>query len=282
MSDPNIVQVEMGSPFIGFTVSLSLYGAALAQAIFYFRSFPDDCAPMKILVTFISFLDIFHVCLLSQMFWNTLVYGRLVLPSVPQQMPWQLVAATIVTNFIIGTVHCFFCLRVWRVSKNKSVTAMIGILTVMQFGVAMSFGVQQKPTGSRDPNTNLSAQIQLISSMVCDIVISASLVYYFHSFRLGMKRTEVILQELIILSVNMGVMLCLVMTVTIILFEVDAGISEPLAAHMVLSKIYVNSLIATLNSRRRFRAIANRTIAFSLPTISTGDSMPVFRVDSGA
>jgi len=159
---------------------------------------------------------------------------------------------------------------------------MIGILTVMQFGVAMSFGVQQKPTGSRDPNTNLSAQIQLISSMVCDIVISASLVYYFHSFRLGMKRTEVILQELIILSVNMGVLLCLVMTVTIILFEVDAGISEPLAAHMVLSKIYVNSLIATLNSRRRFRAIANRTIAFSLPTISTGDSMPVFRVDSGA
>lgn len=70
-----------------------------------------------------------------------------------------------------------------------------------------------------------TARMELISSMICDLAISTSLVYYFYTFRISTKkfvfqakpikqllilyilRMDAVLQQLIIVSVNMGVLL---------------------------------------------------------------------------
>jgi len=212
------------------------------------------------------------VYLLSHMFWNFLVHGRSIGISVLLRLPWQLMASFIVAWFVTTVVQCFFGLRVWKVShKNWIAVSIIGISSVAQLGAGMAFSahliIVGDPFSAFDHIGELSGQIELVCSLVCDLAISATLVYYFSILRVGMEKSKFILQNLIILSVNMGVLLCLVTVVTIILFHADAGTFVSLGPHFILSKLYVNSLLATLNSRKHFRALADRTIEFSLPTI---------------
>jgi len=168
-------------------------------------------------------------------------------------------------------------------SKNWIVTSIICVTGMTQLGAGMAFSahlvIVKIPTSVFNTSGIISGQIQLVSSMACDIAISASLVYYFSTLRVGMEKTKHILQYLVILSVNTGVLLCLVTAVTLILFQVESGTFITLGPHFVLSKLYVNSLLATLNSRKHFRDIANRTVDFPLPTIST---TPVSHHDSVA
>lgn len=88
----------------------SLYGATLAQTIFYFKTFPNDRKyliflvsdrdaiwrlakdqPICLQVTSLFVLDTFHVCCLCSGFWLFLVLGKLdntLLLVLPWFVPW--------------------------------------------------------------------------------------------------------------------------------------------------------------------------------------------------
>ncbi|KIM88473.1 hypothetical protein PILCRDRAFT_814371 [Piloderma croceum F 1598] len=51
-------------------------------------------------------------------------------------------------------------------------------------------------------------------------------------------------------------------------FRVESGSLVSLSPQFILGKLYVNSLLATLNSRKHFRALASKTVELSLPNIS--------------
>jgi len=270
----NPIEGELGPGFIGFTISLWLYGSTLSQTIYYFRTFPDDSRITKCLACFLCVVDTLHVCLLSHMFWGFLVYGPSVGFSILLKLPWQLMASFIV-GFIINTVvQCFFGLRVWKISfNNRIIASIIGISSTGQLCAGMAFSGHLitviNPTLALNNIGQLYARTSLACSLVCDLTISVSMVYYFSLFRDGMKRSKDVLQLLIILSVNMGVLLSLATAVTLILVVNDPGTFTSLGPHFVLSKLYINSLLATLNSRKHFRAITDKTYEYSLPTIST-------------
>jgi len=212
------------------------------------------------------------------------VYGRVRGVGILLDFSWQQVAAFGVSFFVAFIVQCFFGLRVWRISKNAILTSMIGITTTVQLGSGMAFTFNsarnKSPEDIYSPLAIKAGRIQLIGSMMCDFIISASLVYYFFTLRVGSKKTNAILHQLIIISVNMGVLLCLVTATTLILFEVMVDTSIPSIPHFIISRLYANSLIATLNSRKHIRSMADKTIEFTLPTIDT--ELPSFQVGSSS
>jgi len=283
-----LVEGELGPVFIGFAMSLWLYGTTVSQTIFYFRSFPNDSKATKYLVCFLCIVDTFHIYLLGHLVWNFLVVGRFTgLGVLLVTIPWQLLASFITTFFVISVVQCFFAFRVWNVSgKNWIITSIIGLSSTAQFGSGMEFSnhlIKAKSLAlAFDHDRTSSGRIQLSCSIVCDLAISASLTFYFFTLRAGVERTRHLLQHLIILSVNTGVLLCLVMVVTIVLFQVKSGSLVSLGPQFILSKLYVNSLLATLNSRTHFRALVRETIDFSLPTLSATTSTPLSQQNSNA
>jgi len=258
----------------------SLYGTTLAQSIVYFRSFSGDSTKMKLLVSFLCTVDTLHVCLLGDMFWDTLIYGRLPDHAVSSSMPWQLLASFIVESLLTSIVQCFFCLRVWKVGKNWILTSIIGITTATQFWSGNAFTIHNffKTTTAAALLNNTFVQLQMISSMICDITISASLVYYFRTLQVGMRRTDSVLQQLVVLSVNVGALLSLVTGVSLILFEVKAATYCSLAPQFILTRLYVNSMMATLNSRKHFREVVDRSIGYSISPISMSTTTPTFQV----
>jgi len=287
MSSLNLIAVELSPGFIGFIICLWLYGATLSQTIFYFRSFPGDGRITKSLVCFLCAADTIHVYLLSHMFWNFLVHGRSIGFSILLRLPWQLTTSFIVAWFVTTVVQCFFALRVWKVSnKNWLLVSIISLSSVAQLGAGIAFSthliIVGDPFSAFDHVGELCGRIELVCCLVCDMTISASLVYYFTIYSIDVGRSKHILQNLIMLSVNMGLLLYLVTVITFILFHVDAGTFVSLGPQFILSKLYVNSLLATLNSRKHFRALAARTIDFTLPTIPATVTEPLFQHDLNA
>ncbi|KZP28489.1 hypothetical protein FIBSPDRAFT_947721 [Athelia psychrophila] len=230
-------------------------------------------------VLFVSAADSIHIILISDVFWEALVYGRL--PSADAsvsaeqpELPWQLGISFLISVLVILTVQCFFCLRVSRVScGNKPLLVIIALSALIQFGVAASIlcprdGLRnhvQEPLASAN---NVLPRLGLISGIVCDGAIAASLTYYLSSYRTGTLRTEPVIQQLIWLSVNTGAVLCLVTVCSWVLFETKQAPPSCMALHLVLTKLYVNSMIATLNTRRHFRTVLGRSIVPSSHDLS--------------
>ncbi|KZP28483.1 hypothetical protein FIBSPDRAFT_1039600 [Athelia psychrophila] len=303
----SVVNFAFGPMFIGFIVCSSLYGVSLAQTIFYYRSFPRDRKAMKLLV---SAADFIHIILISDVFWQALVYSRLrsadaSVSAEQSELPWlvtmsmvlqatrrELANAYIFPEFVsydsyqkyggdlsvqlfqvlvILMVQCFFCLRVWRVScGNKPLVAIIALSALIQFGATISIlcahaGFRNLVHEPLATAINMLARMAVISGIVCDGAIAASLTYYLSSYRTGALRTEPVIQQLVWLSVNTGAVLCLMTVCNWVLFErkTKHAPSSCMAVHFVLTKLYINSLVATLNTRRHFRTVLDRSIVSS-------------------
>jgi len=105
---------------------------------------------------------------------------------------------------------------------------------------------------SLTPNTGLSVA-SLACSAVGDLLISASLCFFYHRNRTGVKRTDRILNLLILYAINTGLLTTIVAICTVILEVALRGTQWDTIPYFVLSKCYVNSVLATLNARTKLR-----------------------------
>jgi len=123
----------------------------------------------------------------------------------------------------------------------------------------------RSPQGISNHAPLLAFKIGLISSLLCDVMISGSLIYYFHTNKGQHMKMETILRKLIVFSVNQGVLLVIITIITLVFLSAPkATISSMLPSQFVLSKLYVNCLLAALNSRKEYREIADEDISLSL------------------
>jgi len=184
----------------------------------------------------------------------------------------EVTASFIIAGFLVCIVQVFFCLRVWKVSgKNRVLAAVIAISSAMTFAAGLAVNIIQFKNPTSYPLQPL-CRCALVGAMVCDATICGSMVYFFRSYRVGQPRTEPVLQQLIILFVNMGVILCICAAATLILYETKRGTGASLTSVFISSKLYINSMMATLNVRKHLRKVANRSMTYSLPTIMTTSS----------
>jgi len=179
--------------------------------------------------------------------------------------------ASLVVSFMITfIVQAFFCIRIWRFShKNWIVTGVIATAALGQIGGGTAYAVAsityRSPQGISNHAPLLAFKIGLISSLLCDVMISGSLIYYFHTNKGQHMKMETILRKLIVFSVNQGVLLVIITIITLVFLSTPkATISSMLPSQFVLSKLYVNCLLAALNSRKEYREIADEDISLSL------------------
>jgi len=264
----NVAEELWGPPFVGAMICLSFYGVTVAQTIFYCKSFPRDPLHIKCLIAFLFAMDTIHVYCLSSGFWQFLIVGRIDV-NLLIVTPWTISTSIIVTYIIAFVVQTFFGYRVWIISNgSRVITGIIGITALIQIASGMgvaAYIIMSKSMGSIFDNQ--AGNFELSSSVLCDITITSSLVYYFRRHRTGVKRTEIALQKLVRVTINTGLLGTVAAFVGLVLFHVTRGQYMCVAAHFLMSKCYVNSLMATLNARESIRALY-RDDTLSLTTFS--------------
>ncbi|KAH7909855.1 hypothetical protein BJ138DRAFT_178544 [Hygrophoropsis aurantiaca] len=259
-----------GPSFAGLVISLAMYGTSVGQYIYYVISFPGstDLNSIKAFVFSVMLFNTVHTYVSVAFFWMMLVSGHNSFTHI-LLMPWQL-AMVLLCYCITFIVQSFYAHKVWIISgRSWFVTAIVLALAAAQMvvgSVCVSIGLRTQSTdalfGSR-----LSGAGALLS-VFCDTLITGVVYYYLRPKRWGVRRKESVFRHLTMIFVQMGLLTCMTSLLMFILFCVQGQKLYTGGPGVILSKSYVNSLLAVLNARKTIRDRRKAHITtIELPTI---------------
>ncbi|OCB88686.1 hypothetical protein A7U60_g4160 [Sanghuangporus baumii] len=153
---------------------------------------------------------------------------------------------------IDAMVQCVFVLRAWKLSnENRILTGALIIAVLGQLGVTLAYAGQA--AGFRYV-PQLFATVRTERAMnavwvITDTFIAVVLVYILWKRGLGLKRTDSVLNRLILYSVGTGLVTGVVGVAAFIGSELLPESLIYMFSDLILPKLYLNCLLASLNAR---------------------------------
>ncbi|TDL19113.1 hypothetical protein BD410DRAFT_900448 [Rickenella mellea] len=249
-----------GAAFLGLVASSIMYGLTLLQTFHYYRHYSQDRATLKWLVGVLTLIDTVQLILSTwAIYWYLVAnFGNFPNLGVPH---WSLELQTDSNTAVSVGVQLFFTHRVWQLSKNKPLTAVLLVLTAIHFSLGIYFTVQSFVLKSFAQYIRLVwvPSVGVGSAAVADIIIAVSMVYFLRKSRTGFARTDTLIATLMMYSINTGLLTSIVATVSVILYGTMPNNLIWIFAYWVLGKLYINSFLAMLNSRESLRELTYPT-----------------------
>ncbi|KAJ7118678.1 hypothetical protein C8R43DRAFT_960260 [Mycena crocata] len=282
------------------TQAISLFGINCLQVFYYYTSYSDPLL-IKSTVAALWCLDAVHV-----IFGIYAVYGYLVVNySNPMGLLKTSWAATLDPGLLLGILNSA---SQWQEEsgschhRRSSLFADTGRI-IIQSRVYLLFqlGFNAQDVSQLVGTPQNMSKVSFSVAALTDIIIAATLTYLLNKGRSGLHtRTNSLINRLIIITVNNGILTSLADITTFVLVVADDTDFIYLAMTEVLGTLYINSLLATLNTRRLIQpnsgidpeiALATQplTLQFAAPggsssrTISSGkvpDGRPTIHLGS--
>ncbi|GLB44355.1 hypothetical protein LshimejAT787_1602850 [Lyophyllum shimeji] len=250
-----VIDDTFGASFIGVLFTAMLYGITTLQTYFFYVYYPTDRIENKLLVASIWALDTGHMALVSICMYYYLVTNYSNPPALAVGH-WSLFTSVAVNVTIAFLVHVFFTVRIFRLSSRRVrwwLTPIISLLVLAHF----CFGVEtvvflflKKRFDKLNEFTLFAAMPFALFAVLSDIFIAAALCVLLYGSRTGFRRTNTLVNTLMVYAINRCVLTSVVATAEVIVFAVSPHSLWFLAIDFVVGKLYANSLLATLNSRR--------------------------------
>jgi len=242
----------IGAVIVGWGVSSLLFGMLCIQAWSYFTRYTNDSTSYKILVISLWVLEALHQAFIGHIAWYYIVDNAGSLLVLLNPPIWTL-SVQILLGAVVGfVVKTCFGLRVWKFSRgNYLVTGLILGMALTQFVVAVLFTIRSfhLRVGEADEIKTL-ATTALSLGVATDILTAASLSFFLHKMRTGYKRSDTLINRLIIYSVNTGALTSVFSVAVLVTYNTMPDNLIFIALYFTLSKLYANSCLATLNTRR--------------------------------
>ncbi|KAF5365649.1 hypothetical protein D9758_003160 [Tetrapyrgos nigripes] len=97
------------------------------------------------------------------------------------------------------------------------------------------------------------ASTGLACAAVADLLIAASLSFYLHRSRTGIRTTDSIINKLLLYAINTGLLTSIFALTDMICFLTMPNNLIHIAFNLMIGKLYTNSLLASLNVRDSLR-----------------------------
>lgn len=252
---PNL-NSTFGAYLIGVYVSLIVYGITILQTFIYFQNYWSDGIVMKSIVASLWTLETVRQAFSAHAAYHYLVINYFNPPELERNV-WTIPINTLTTAIIILITHFCFIQRVWYVSKkNKWIVAGLTIICLVHFGVMVALFEEMwravMLSDYRKSNTLIFTALAL--SLVTDGSISIALTYFLYSNRTGIPSTDSVVNRIIALIVNNGILLSGSDVVIVILVSIMSHNFIYMGVFQVVGNLYVNAVLATLNARNHLRA----------------------------
>jgi len=251
----NLIEPTFGVLLIGMSIAAVLHGLITMQCIYYFMNYPDDKWPVKGLVLAVFVLDTLQLgCMIRTVYEYLVLDLGSVIPLL--YTVWSLNIEVLLTCLITFVIRLFFTHRVWAVGgRNKPLTALILIVGITQMGLGswLSSLLFVEKAFVKIPEYKPALGIQLGFGITGDFLIGFTLCYYLWKSRTGTGRTNQMLNTLIIWTVNTGLTMAITEVLVLVTYLASPHTFIFIAIQFFISKVYSNSLLASLNNRRRIR-----------------------------
>ncbi|KAK0200327.1 hypothetical protein DFS33DRAFT_1490737 [Desarmillaria ectypa] len=261
-----------------------LFGITIVQAWNYLNANTDGWL-MRSLVAFLVAMDAALVGVNTQILHHYLIdnFGN---TDQMQIIIYPFDAETMMTAVVVLIVELFFVVRIYKLnSENWLVPAVITVLALGSFGSCTAFVVAQIQDGSfmglskNDGVEKITAFNG--SAALADILITIALSWNLSRSRGGIPRTNNVIQKMLTYIINRGALVTVTQTLTLIMYSVEqtnlhwcVGIFHPnclivtlsvrMPAHLSISKVYVITMLAILNTRPGLREQLNSATTESL------------------
>ncbi|TDL15191.1 hypothetical protein BD410DRAFT_902696 [Rickenella mellea] len=245
----------MGALFLAVVLAMSLWGAGSVQVYYYFNRYRTDDWRTKTLVLVVWALDTMHQALITHAAYTYLVtwYGQpakmaIIVPS----LLWEVVVSAV----ICFLVQCFLVRRIWHLShKNIWLVGSIMSIVVAELIVSLTYvgeAIPLKTYAALAKIVNLSRAINALGA-AGDVAIAGALITLLNSQRTGFRSSETIINRLILFTMNTGLLTSICAIMSLITITVLPTTFVYISFYVTVSRLYTNSLLATLNVRKSIR-----------------------------
>ncbi|EJD06420.1 uncharacterized protein FOMMEDRAFT_144475 [Fomitiporia mediterranea MF3/22] len=250
------VKDTFGSAYIGAMIMMILYGITCLQTYLFFFNYPKDSLPIKFLVSVLWVLDTFHISLVSHTMYHYLITNFNNVPALDIEV-WSLPLSLGMNVVIAFLVQCFFTHKIHGLSgRNWWITVPTALFVVAHFGFGIETMVEFFIKGEFRRLSELLYYAALpfaITAIISDVAITAALCYLLQHKKTSFQSTNTLINYLILYAINRCLLTSIMAIVEVIVFVTLPNTFWFLAIDFIIGKCYVNSLLATLNSRHALR-----------------------------
>ncbi|KAK0458201.1 uncharacterized protein EV420DRAFT_1544130 [Desarmillaria tabescens] len=249
-----------GAYLIGVIASSCLFGVTCTQTWYYFTRYSDGFV-LKALVGAIWVLEVLHVAFASHAIYYFVIlhYGD---PAALAETVWSASLNIGITGITALLVYLFYARRIYYLSNhNVPLVAAVVILSITRSGTSISVTIYSLYLKyfvlfERHSMTSL-VRASLTVHVVTDLLVAISLCYYLHNSRTGIRRTDTIINRLMVYAVHNGLI-----TSIADIFVIAFNTAYPsnlvyLSVYQIVANLYSNSFLATLNARRPTGSVDN-------------------------
>lgn len=247
------VENTYGALLLGAFLACCMSGIVTVQTFLYLKLYPKDSARTKFMVGAVWLLDTLHTCLIMASIWNYLIPHFGDIPRV-DFIPWTIAVSIAVTAILTIIVHCFLARRIYRLTMNDlRITAPILILAVLRLCSACattSEMIRLKSFREFSHHFRWLFTLGLALSCSVDVLITVTLWHKLRTSRTGSLGMDNIIDSLILYTFENGSLTCAGTILSMIFWLTMSYNRLFLGLHFIIAKLYANSLLATLNTRK--------------------------------
>ncbi|TFK31124.1 hypothetical protein BDQ12DRAFT_308038 [Crucibulum laeve] len=285
----------LGAALLGGIAASILYGITCVQTFIFLKGSQANRTNLRIIVISLWIIDTFqHILVIHALYYYMVTnYGN---PQALENSVWSIVAQLIPGAISDTLVRSVYASRIWRLTHRVPYIAIIGILCLNYFGtkfgecsIFTSAGIQ---LNKRRVCTGMAVYLLaghlqfeqvnklswllysgLSSAVVVDAFIAIVLSCTIYQQRTGFKNTNEMLKKLILLAINTGVLMTFGSMSVFIAYVARPHSLIYIGAYMPTNKIYINSLLASLNAREYVRGSNNVITDSVMPTFDNEGSI---------
>jgi len=240
----------VGVLLIGLFVNTYLYGLVTYQFVVYHNTKFNDPKWIRAVVGSLFLTDTAHSAIAVYAAWQMCVTNYdnpASLASISWTIPFTAVAtsvAAIFTQFFLG--H-----RVYVLTKNKPISALIGVCSVVGFVFGVYSGIRSgiiKEVANFGPLTPF-VTCWLGFQTSADLLITFVLIFVYSQSRTGFRKTDTVIYRLIRGAIQTGLFVSIFALADLFSFLLHRQTNLYAMFAYPIGRIYTNTLLDTLNSR---------------------------------
>ncbi|KAK0190295.1 hypothetical protein F5146DRAFT_1137130 [Armillaria mellea] len=244
---------SLGALYVGATIAAILFGITNVQTLIYYKRYSNDLCIYRYSVALLWVLDALHVALSTHALYCYLIdwYGNIAAELENDEWSFKLQLAVLIVVYVEG----LYAIRLCKVGRHFHKTlpwfVSLAVASSLGAGTFMVYGIYLTANFASITHTGYPVYIFFSTIVVADLLIAFMMWYYLYKSKavMNFSSTTAVLVRLMRLVLVSGLATSACSLLTLLAYIVWPKSLIFLGIDFILSKLYVNSLLAMFNYR---------------------------------